>query len=351
MIIKSRVSYLEEYLKKLVVEGVFPGACYGIVTTDEAFYGALGNAWKIPIFKEMREDSIFDIASLTKVVAATTSIIILIENGELRLNNKVKDILPEFKHNETSVLQLLTHTSGLPSDVKFYKLYNNIEDIIENLYKVDLTYEPGSRVLYSDLNFMLLGLIVEKLAKPIDKFAKEYIFDPLEMVDTCFNPTEDKLDRIVATEYREDRGMVVGKVHDGNAFALGGISGHAGIFSTVRDLGNFVNMILNEGIYKNRNILNDNSINLLSKCYTEGLNERRGLGWKLKNTGSDTGDSVSDSCLFHTGFTGTSILIDRETGLGFILLTNRIHPSRDNEKLLSLRGYINNIAITTLQRR
>jgi CubicO group peptidase (beta-lactamase class C family) len=348
MLIESRINYLEEYIDRLIKKGAFPGACFGLVTKVESYYKALGNAQQIPVIKEMREDSIFDIASLTKVITTTPSILILIKNGELRIGDKVKNILPKFKHENTTILQLLTHSSGLPADVKFYKLYSNTNDISENLYKTDLIYNPASKVLYSDLNFILLGLIVEKLAERLDRFASKYIFTPLEMTDTCFNPSKEKIERIVATEFREERGIVIGAVHDGNSYAMGGISGHAGVFSTVSDLGKFSNMILSNGFYKTRKVLDVNSINLMNKCYTEGLEERRGLGWKMKSLGNDMGDLVSERSLFHTGFTGTSILIDREKNLGFILLTNRIHPTRRNEQLLELRGRINNIAITTI---
>ena len=168
------------------------------------------------------------------------------------------------------------------------------------------------------------------------------------MNETCFNPSPEGSERFVATEFREDRGFVSGEVHDGNAYAMGGVSGHAGLFSTVQDLGSFVQMLLNNGYHKGRKILSAASLNLMRQCYTEQLTERRGLGWKLKNPGDAMGDLASEDALFHTGFTGTSLLVDQQRGLGGILLTNRIHPSRDNQKLLTLRGNIHNIAETVI---
>jgi CubicO group peptidase (beta-lactamase class C family) len=133
-------------------------------------------------------------------------------------------------------------------------------------------------------------------------------------------------------------------VHDGNAYALGGVSGHAGLFSTAHDLGKFAAMILNDGCYRGNRILNEASIKLIGSCYTDKLNETRGLGWRIKRAGDAIGDAVSIGSLYHTGFTGTSMLIDRTACLGFVLLTNRIHPSRNNESLLGLRGHINDMA-------
>lgn len=349
MISNKGIEYLETYLNELAKEGAFPGECFGIVTHDGSYFGHAGYAQIRPYVRKMREDSIFDIASLTKVVATTTSIMILIEMGEIRLDEKIRNILPQYKHNDTTVLQLLTHTSGLPADVKFYKICNDPAEIIDKLYNTDLEYKPGELVLYSDLNYMLLGLIIKRIAEPVDKFSKKYVFNPLGMSDTSFTLPKEKLDRCVATEYKEGRGIIVGQVHDGNAYALGGISGHAGLFSTAHDLGRFAAMILNDGCYRGSMILSEASVKLISSCYTDKLNESRGLGWRIKRAGDKIGDAVYIGSLYHTGFTGTSILIDRTAGLGFVLLTNRIHPSRNNESLLGLRSHINDLAEQTVK--
>ncbi|MDI6600866.1 MAG: serine hydrolase domain-containing protein [Thermoanaerobacteraceae bacterium] len=348
MLNANRVNYLRDFLAKCMAEGAFPGACFGIVSVDESYSGFMGNAQVEPIKREMRGDSVFDLASLTKVIATTTSIMILIENGEIGLYDRIKSILPGYRYEDTTIFQLLTHTSGLPAEIKFYRMCRNYEEVIDRLYDVELEYKPGEKVLYSDMGFMLLGLVVEKVAEPIYKFANMYVFEPMGMFDTCYNPPEELKKRCVATEYSEDRGMIVGEVHDGNAYIMGGASGHAGLFSTVPDLVRFVEMILNDGYYKGKRILGRAAIDAMGRCYTEGLNERRGLGWELKTPGHSMGDLVSDNVLYHTGFTGTSILIDRQYGLGFVLLTNRVHPTRENQKLIPLRGYINNIAMTTI---
>jgi CubicO group peptidase (beta-lactamase class C family) len=348
MMIADRVHLLDLYLEKAIEDGAFPGAVWGLITPDEEHFGFAGHAQILPGPREMRSDSIFDIASLTKVVATTTSIMILIENGELRLHDAVGSILPAEHLKNTTILQLLTHTSGLPASVKFYQTNHDRAGVTKDLYQVPLVNEPGTVVTYSDLNFMLLGLVIEKLSGSLEHFAHQYIFEPLDMNETCFNPSAERSERFVATEFREDRGFVSGEVHDGNAYAMGGVSGHAGLFSTVQDLGRFVRMVLNNGYHEGRKIISVASLDLMRHCYTEQLTERRGLGWKLKNPGDAMGDLASEDALFHTGFTGTSLLVDQQRGLGVILLTNRIHPSRDNQKLLALRGSIHNIAETVI---
>jgi CubicO group peptidase (beta-lactamase class C family) len=349
MILSERVEFLEKRLEEYIGEGVIPGAAFGLIAPSEASFGFRGNAQVVPDVEEMRGDNIFDVASLTKVIATLPSILILEENGEIGLNNTVKYFLPDFIHENTTILQLLTHTSGLPATVKFYRTCRNRDEIIAALKNTELEYEPGTKVLYSDLNFMLLGLIIEKVSESIDIFSEKHIFRPLEMDDTCFNPADEKKGRCVSTEIQNGRGGVIkGVVHDGNAYAMGGVSGHAGLFTTVYDLGRFATMVLNDGFFSGRRVLSVNSINMMSRCCTEGMNQRRGLGWMLKNEGGAMGDLTSNDCLFHTGFTGTSILIDREYRMAFILLTNRIHPSRNSTKFLDRRGYINNIAETSV---
>jgi CubicO group peptidase (beta-lactamase class C family) len=349
VILAERVKFLGERLGEYIEEGVIPGATFGLVTPSEATFGFGGNAQIVPDVEEMRGDSIFDVASLTKVVATLPSILILQENGEIRLDNTVKLFLPDFSHEDTTILQLLTHTSGLPGMVKFYKTCRNKNEILTALKKTELAYEPGTKVLYSDLNFMLLGFIVERVAESIDVFSEKCVFHPLEMYDTCFNPTGEKKNRCVSTEVQDSRGGTIkGVVHDGNAYAMGGICGHAGLFTTVYDLAKFASMVLNDGSSGSRQVLSASSINVMSRCWTEEMNERRGLGWMLKNEGGPMGDLASNNCLFHTGFTGTSILIDREYEMALILLTNRIHPTRNNVKFLEARGYINNIAETSV---
>jgi len=221
MMIADRVQLLDRYVEKAIEHEAFPGAVWGLITLDEEYFDFAGYAQILPAPRAMRSDSIFDIASLTKVVATTTSIMILIENGELRLHERVGSILPAEHLKDTTVLQLLTHTSGLPASVKFYQTNHDRAGVIHDLYQVPLVDEPGAVVSYSDLNFMLLGLVIEKLSGSLEHFAHQYIFEPLDMNETCFNPSAERTERFVATEFREDRGFVSREVHDGNAYAMG----------------------------------------------------------------------------------------------------------------------------------
>lgn len=341
MLQKDKIEKLNNYLIKCINKDIFPGVGYGIVTRQSKYINELGYAQVIPKKVKLKRNSIFDLASVTKVVATTTCIMLLLEHGEISLDTKIKSILPEFKYENITILDLLTHTSGLPSLRKYYKECGSVEEALQELYNTDLVDSVGKQVEYSDLGFMLLGLVIESLTGSFNSFVEEKVFKPLEMFDTFFNPPEEKIDRCVATEFKEERGVIKGRVHDGNAYFFGGVSGHAGLFSSVKDLSNYAEMILNNGIYNNKTILNPKTIKLMRYCFTKGLNKNRGLGWII-NSDLSCCDLASNRAIYHTGFTGTSILID--DNYAFILLTNRIHPTRNNTKLMTVRKHINNMA-------
>ncbi len=350
MIDKNRFSYLKKYLEECVESGVFPGASFGIVTKEDCLFDAVGYSQLMPKKESTSIDTIYDLASLSKVVSTTTIILILIEQGKITLQTKVSDILDRFKYKDVTILNLLTHTSGLPSDIMDYKKFcKTRDDIINKAYNTELEYEIGKKVMYSDIGYILLGLITEKVAGRLDVFFSNNIAKPLNMENTFYNPVEAVRVKCAATEFEETRGYIKGIVHDGKAYVSGGVSGHAGLFSTVEDLGKFCRMLLNEGMSgsgTHERILSKNSIILMRECHTAGLNERRGFGWQVKDSSNSMGDLVSECSIYHTGFSGTSILIDFNNQMAFILLTNRIHPSRENKDLLKLRGNINNIAET-----
>ncbi|WP_432663410.1 serine hydrolase [Wukongibacter baidiensis] len=350
MLIKERIDYLEEYIRKCInKDKAFPAASFGIITKKESYFGAIGKTLVGDLERNIDFNTIFDLASLTKVVATNTAIMKLVEDGMLSLSDDIIDILPRYKYRGIKISDLLTHTAGYDPEPD-YKGCRKREELIELLYneKID-SNKIKKEVIYSDTGFMLLSLIIERLTGSFEEYTKEKIFKPLKMTDTGFNPSKEKRSRCAATEKCSMRGeLVIGVVHDEKSYIMGGVSGHAGLFSTVKDLGFFVQMILDGGEYQGKRILSKNTIDLLSKCQTEGLNRRRGYGWILKEKNSSIGDFVSELAIYHTGFTGTSILIDRHYGIGFILLSNRVHPTRENIKLLSLRGKINNIAMTTI---
>ena len=349
MIDINRAEYLRQYIKSCIDNKVFPGACFGIITRQESEIYAEGHSDLIPVKKLTNAEVIYDLASLSKVISTTTIILKLIEDGQVTLFTKVCDILPAFKHKDITIYNLLTHTSGLPADIK--ELGESKQDMIKRVFSIELEYETGKKVMYSDIGYILLGFIIEKMAGPIDVYFNENIAKPLNMKDTCYNPKENLMDRCAPTEDTKLRGCIKGIVHDEKAYVLGGVGGHAGLFSNVRDLGKFCKMMLNNGSFKGKRILSENSIKMILNYNTEGLNEKRGLGWNIKDKfdySSSIGDLASESTIYHTGFTGTSMFIDFENQFAFIFLTNRVHPSRDNMELIKLRKNINNIAETVI---
>ena len=334
------IEIIKESLKEVVDQGKIPGGTFGIVTPDNEEYGYYGYSQLIPEKKLNNIDTLYDLASCSKVVATTTMILKLLEDNLINLDDKVNKHLPDFKYDDVTIQHLLTHTSGLPADDKRYKECSNKDELISFIYTLNLNNKPGSFVEYSDFNFILLGLIIEKYKGNLEDYANELIFKSLGMNNTMYNPyLKNRKNDCVCAEVTETRGVIQGVVHDGKANILNGLSGNAGLFSCVKDLGKFVLMMLNDGYP----ILKKETIDLLKKSYTKDLNEPRTLGWMFVDKTASCGDQISDVSLYHTGFSGTSIYIDYVNKIGIILLTNRVHPSRDDSKtIIDLRINIHN---------
>ncbi|MEA4875242.1 serine hydrolase domain-containing protein [Anaerorhabdus sp.] len=345
MIIQKQWNNLEKHAKKCIEQEIVPGMSIALLTHHEKRVLHLGYRQLVPTQIENDEQTIWDLASLTKVVATTTCILKCIEQGKFNLKTKVCEIIPAFVNSEISIFHCLTHTSGLPSDIPNYKVMTK-NRMLKFIHSAQPICTPGTEVIYSDINFILLGQVIDVCTGSFKNFAKRELFDPLAMKSTCFNPKADSIDTFASYENNIERGGVIrGVVHDGKAFKLGGISGHAGLFSTINDLSNFVTMLLNDGIYNDTRILSPSSIDLLKKCRTVNLNEKRTLGWVISDQNYDMGDYYSDCALFHTGFSGGSIYIDFDRSLGLLCMTNRIHPSRENTKIFQERNNIHNLAI------
>lgn len=343
---------LEKLILDAIENGAFPGGNYCLVA-DKDYFGSLG--MKSHIEKtENNLDTIYDLASVSKVVSTVTSIMILLERGKLRLYDSVSSYLPRFRFKNITIWDLVTHTSGLKADVIQARMIRSKDELLNQIYQSDLVYPTNSKIVYSDIGFMLLGFIIEEVSgMSLDKFASENIFKPLEMVDTCYNPSD--LERVAPTEMREDElynGYLRGRVHDEKGFILGGVAGHAGVFSTVKDLSHFIKMILNDGVYNGKRILSKASVDLLFTPQVEeknGIslnNEIRTIGWIMGGSYPSCGDLASKKTIHHTGYTGTNIFIDRENKIGFTLLTNRVHPTRDNTKIIPFRGKLGNYIIS-----
>ncbi|HMM96217.1 serine hydrolase [Phycicoccus sp.] len=280
----------------------------------------------------MREDTVFDLASVSKLFTSIATVQ-LIEQGRVALDAPVARYLPEFAANgkqDVTVRMLLTHTSGFTSWLPLWSKYPDKASRITAVMEQPLTNPPGSTYLYSDLNLITLGVMVERLTgKTLDRVVHDRITAPLGMRDTGYNPTDKR--RTAATEYQTapPRGLVWGEVHDENAWSLGGVAGHAGVFSTADDLAVLSQALLDGGTYRGHRILDRKSVELLVTNFNESFpGDAHGLGFELDQRWYMDGLSGPHTA-GHTGYTGTSIVIDFDSRSFAILLTNRVHPSRD----------------------
>ena len=334
-----KIENLEEirsYLYQAIEDDLIPGAVlliayHGNIVMNEAF----GYSQIIPFKKKMVNDNIFDIASLTKVVSVWPAILKLIEDNKINLQDTL-DKYFDFEEGSYSrninIEHLLTHTSGLPDRTYLKQYGSSKEDIINGICNESLMDDIGSRVIYSNRGFILLGEIVERVTQQsLDHYLKKNIWQPLGMVDTCYNPSAEFISRIAPTEYFEDVAKCkIGIVHDENCEWLGGIAGHAGVFSTTKDLASFCAMIMAKGRSHGNQIIKEELIRQSLKNHTQHLNEDRGYAWKKYEE-----CPYSENIYGHLGFTGTSIWLDLSSNMFAILLTNRVHPDRN--KYLSIQ--------------
>jgi CubicO group peptidase (beta-lactamase class C family) len=342
---------ISDLLKEGVQKGDFPGATYAIVYKDGTIdYDFVGYRQLEPNLIKNDGSEIYDCASLTKVISTTTLIMQLIEEEKIGLQTKIKDVLPDFKHKDILVEHLLTHTSGLPADIPHAKTLTNRDMVLKKIYDFDLINPVGEKVVYSDIGFILLGLIIEKITgKTMDENAKEKIFKPLNMDDSSYHPDKD---RCAPTEFRNDevfQGLLQGQVHDEKSFAMGGLAGHAGLFSTSRDLSKFILSILNN----DGAILKPETVNTLFKCQASKLGNQgnvlhRALGWNKPSIGGTAGDYSSfEDTILHTGFTGCNLWIERKRGIGFVMLSNAVHPYRNRNNIIKYRNQIGNMILSS----
>jgi CubicO group peptidase (beta-lactamase class C family) len=326
----------------------YPGAVVlaardGVIATHQAMGHALrysdDKPTELPRDRRipMRNDTIFDIASLSKLFTSLVAVQQL-ERGRLSLDAQAADYLPEFGQrckDHITIRQLLTHTSGLRPDLPFYK-YETRADQRALLYSDKPQATPGKAYIYSDLNLIALQFVLEKVTgRSLDALVRDGITRPLGMTDTGYNPADDRRSRIAATEVQHgppaktDRGLVQGQVHDESAWALGGVAGHAGVFSTARDLAVLAQMLLNGGRYGEVRVLKEDSIRLLFTNFNRKFpGHSHGLGFELDQR-RYMDELASPVTAGHTGFTGTSLVIDPRSHAFVILLTNRVHPSRE----------------------
>ena len=343
---------LDRYLER----GAFPGGVIAVGTPGGPVhlhpFGRLSHDQDAPA---VAADTIYDLASLTKVAATTAMAMILFDEGRLDLDRPVQSFLPGFTgagKDEVTVRHLLTHSAGIEGHLPLYLEIRGKEAYVERIQRLDLVYEPGTKSVYSDLGIILLGEILERIAgEPLDAFVRRRVFEPLGMDDTTFRPGPELLPRIAPTEDDAWRGRVVrGEVHDENAAAMGGVAPHAGLFGTAGDLARFARMILRGGTVEGRRIVSPATIDLFTR--RAGVpGSDRALGWDTKSAeGSSAGELFSPGSYGHLGFTGTSLWIDPERGLFVVLLTNRVHPTRDNTLIREARPAVHDAVIRALIR-
>ena len=302
------------------------------------FRKAYGNRAIEPFAEPMTLDTIFDVASLTKIVATTTSVLILVEEGKILLSDPVVRYIPEFAAGggdraKVTIEHLLTHRAGLVPDDPLELYTGTPEEIFQRKYQQPLKSPPGSQFVYSDVGYEVLGEVIRKVSgQTLDRFAEERIFRPLGMKETFFLPRGSSpprgvsLSRIAPTERRGDHWMR-GEVHDPRSYALGGVAGHAGVFSTAADLARFCQMILEGGSLGRARILSPLSVEAMTRPRFYGDGDVRGLGWDIATAYSrNRGDLFPPGTFGHTGFTGTSLWIDPSSDTFVVFLSNRVHP-------------------------
>lgn len=294
-----------------------------------AFLKAYGQKQLEPEPVPMTVDTVFDLASITKPVATATSVMILVEQGKLQIRDKVSQHIPEFARNgkdKITVLQLLTHQSGLIADNAIADFKDGPDQALERIYALKPQFEPGAKFIYSDVGFIVLGELVRRISgKNVHEFSQEHVFRPLGMSETGYLPGAELRARAALTEKRDDHWMQ-GEVHDPRAWLLGGIAGHAGLFSTAADLAVYAQMIVNRGSFAGVRILSPRTVELMTEpvAVPSGY---RALGWDVQTAYSiNRGELMSAAAVGHGGFTGTGLWVDPELDLFVIFLSNRVHP-------------------------
>lgn len=347
-------------IEKAVADKAFPGATIAVGYRGKVSYHGFGHLSYEPNSPATKIETMYDIASLTKVVVTTTLVEKLVEGdfpSPLDLDAPVSRYLPEWADGpqpewraKVTVRNLMTHTSGLPPFQEYWRTSEGKADTLRMIFAEPLEYEPGTKMVYSDVGIILMAEIIQRLTgKPLDKLAKEYIFDPLAMKNSMYNPPKALWPTIAPTEM-DDRfrhRLMQGEVHDENAYAIGGVSGHAGVFSTSPDLAALCQMLLNGGVYAHNRVVKRATIEEFIQPQAVAQHERT-LGWVVPTESSSSGHYFSAHSYGHTGFTGTSIWIDPDRQLFVVLLTNRVNPTRENMKIADVRPAVHDAVMKGL---
>ncbi|HEY7330474.1 MAG TPA: exo-beta-N-acetylmuramidase NamZ domain-containing protein [Gemmataceae bacterium] len=352
----AKLDQINSVVQAAIGKGPPPGVVVLVVRQGKiVFRKAYGLRSKQPAEERMTVDTLFDMASLTKPIATATSVMILLEQDKLKLSDRVSKHLPDFGKNGKEAItleQLLLHTSGLIADNPVADYQDGRAKAWERICNLRPNPEPGKQYRYSDVNFIVLGELVERLSgDSLDVFARQHIFLPLSIFDTTFRPNKALAERAAVTEKRGDHWMR-GEVHDPRSYLLDGVAGHAGLFSTADDLAVFAQMILGGGSYGGKHILKPETVRLMTTPHAVP-NGRRTLGWDASSSfSSDRADSFSVHSFGHTGFTGTFIWIDPDTQTVLILLSNRVHPDgKGSREIAQLRRQVTSLVVAARLKR
>ncbi|MGE5204104.1 MAG: serine hydrolase domain-containing protein [Chlamydiota bacterium] len=329
-------------LQEAISEHVFPGCAISVLHRGRlvALKG-LGHFTYEPSSPVVEAETIFDLASVSKIVATTPMAMLLYERGQLDLEAPVTSLLPEFagddpRRDEVTVQMLLAHSSGLPAYERLFERAQTREELIRGALSMPLAADPGTRAEYSDIGFIILGELLVRLAdEPLDRFCQREIFGPLGMARTCFCPPAAWRPQIPPTvDDRAFRHRVVqGEVHDENASVMGGVAGHAGVFAPAADMALFAHAMLNGG----RPILRPETLALFTHRQSQPPGSSRALGWDTPSQPSQSGRHLSQTAFGHLGYTGTSLWIDPELQLAVTLLTNRTWPDHSSQAIKQIR--------------
>ncbi len=350
----ERLDSLREILQQAIGNRAFPAAQIAVIKDGIlAYREAFGMYTYDPSARPIDDETIFDLASVSKVIGTTTAVMKLFDQGSIRLDDSVSKFLPQFSVGPKSAItirHLITHRAGFPPFRRFFLMCSSAAEALDSVYATELVARPGDTTIYSDIGMISLGKVVEAVTgmSQSDYLQREF-FEPLGMTHTMYNPPAELLEQIAPTEIDTlwRKTLVRGQVHDENAALLGGVAGHAGLFSTASDVAVLVQMLLNRGTYGGKRYLQESTVVEFTRKYVPG--QDRYLGWDMKSAvGSSAGSYFSPSSFGHTGFTGTSVWVDPERKLGVILLTNRVHPTRANLKISKVRPAVHDAVVKAM---
>lgn len=349
----DKLAAMDAAVLSAIASNKCPGGVLWVERNGTAYHKAFGSRALVPAREPMTEDTIFDAASLTKVIATTPAVMLLVERGQLKLDAPVADYISEFTgdgRERITVRELLTHTSGLPPDIETKTDWHGQAEAVRKACAIKLQSPPGTAFKYSDINFFLLGEIVQRMSRtPLEVFVQREIYAPLKMTDTGFLPPKEQLPRIAPTEVVDGKPWR-GVVHDPTARHMGGVAGHAGLFTTAPDLARYARMLVNLGQLDGVRVFKPETVRLMTSVQTPpGISVRRGLGWDIDSSFSGPrGDVFPVGSYGHTGWTGGSLWIDPFSKTFVIFLSNRNHPTEAGS-VIPLRHTLGTLAAQAVE--